>query len=259
MAVLIILLCVFNLVMWLLAIVRFKKMFSTDEIIEETRTQLDRMLMNINQNAERNITLIEDGIRRLKEAEQEADRHLAVLRGELENVGKSKVFKEKINSLTPSRVSESSVEYPEITSEEEKRPRSRSRSTVSSKSTGTKPAKSVKSKQETQTPVLKVRSPLDSYEKERREQRMIGGRMSLQDEMDLIVERAGQTDFDVETDASPTFSGDFPTITNAAEMVSPKKSINKQVRELAEKGYTIEEIALNLGISTTEVKLGLEF
>ena len=104
MAVLIILLCVFNLVMWLVAIVRFRKIFSTDDIISEAREQLDRMLMNINQNAERNITLIDERIRQLKEAEQEADKHIAILRGEIENAGKSKVFQERIKSISTSMI-----------------------------------------------------------------------------------------------------------------------------------------------------------
>jgi len=249
MAVLIILLCVFNLVMWLVAIVRFRKIFSTDDIISETREQLDRMLMNINQNAERNITLIDERIRRLKEAEQEADKHIAILRGELENVGKSKVFQERIKSI-------SSPAGMESVSVEEKKPRVRSRSVAVSKSAS---VKAPKNQSATEEPLLKVRSPLASYEKESREQRMLGGRTSLQDEMDMIVERAGKTDFNVESADAGVLPNEFPKITNAAEMIKPKKSIKKQVHELSDQGYTIEEIAINLGISTTEVKLILEF
>ena len=88
---------------------------------------------------------------------------------------------------------------------------------------------------------------------------MLGGRTSLQDEMDMIVERAGKTDFNVESADAGGLPNEFPKITNAAEMIKPKKSINKQVHELSDQGYTIEEIAINLGISTTEVKLILEF
>ena len=249
MAVLIILLCVFNLVMWLVAIVRFRKIFSTDDIISEAREQLDRLLMNINQNAERNITLIDERIRQLKEAEQEADKHIAILRGEIENAGKSKVFQERIKSISTSN----DIEPVAV---EEKKPRSRARSVTGAKSA---PVKTPKNQVAAEEPLLKVRSPLASYEKESREQRMLGGRTSLQDEMDMIVERAGKTDFNVESADAGGLPNEFPKITNAAEMIKPKKSINKQVHELSDQGYTIEEIAINLGISTTEVKLILEF
>ncbi len=83
MAVVVLLLCVFNVVMWLVQIVRFKNIFSTDKIMEETRDQLNSMLMDINRNAERNITLIDDKIRQLKEISEEADRHIQLLKGEV--------------------------------------------------------------------------------------------------------------------------------------------------------------------------------
>ena len=237
--------------MWLVAIVRFRKMFSTDDIIAEAREHLDRMLMDINRNAERNINLIDERISMLKAAEQEADKHIAILKGELENAGKNKVFQEKIKSIVPSY-----AETQNPPAVEEKKPRAR-RATSSTKSSTSKSSKT-QSGTGTQESVLKVRSPLAAYEKERREQRMLGGRASLQDEMDQIMENAGMIDLDVEP-ADASYSGDFPTISNAAEMIKPKKPIKNQVKELADQGYNIEEIALNLGISTTEVKLILEF
>ncbi|MBP5753696.1 MAG: hypothetical protein J6W60_12710, partial [Treponema sp.] len=62
MGIAVLLLCAFNVVMWLVQIVRFKSIFSTDKIMQETRDQLNSMLMDINRNAERNIDLIDDRI-----------------------------------------------------------------------------------------------------------------------------------------------------------------------------------------------------
>ena len=52
---------------------KFNKLFSTDDIIENTRTELNRMILDVNRNAERNITLIEAKINDLKALIAKAD------------------------------------------------------------------------------------------------------------------------------------------------------------------------------------------
>ena len=95
MGIAVLLLCAFNVVMWLVQIVRFKNIFSTDKIMQDTRDQLNSMLMDINRNAERNIDLIDDRIRQLKEVTEEADRHIQLLKGEIALVEKTSAFQSK--------------------------------------------------------------------------------------------------------------------------------------------------------------------
>lgn len=97
-------LCLINVILWIILAIRFKKIFSTEEIIEKTRDELNKMLGDVNRNAERNITLIEEKIKQLKAVSAEADRRLAVVKSELEKNGKNLEIQNKIltNSKTQS-------------------------------------------------------------------------------------------------------------------------------------------------------------
>lgn len=60
--------CVFNVCLWCAFFSKFKKIFSTDDIIASTREQMDYMISDFNRNAGRNIELIEDRIKQLRSA-----------------------------------------------------------------------------------------------------------------------------------------------------------------------------------------------
>jgi hypothetical protein len=102
-----ILICIFNIVMWIIFASKFKKIFSTDDIIEKTRDELNHMIIDVNKNADRNITLIEDRIRELKLVTAEADRHLAIAKSEIEKEQKAKQIESKIESKTHPRSAKS--------------------------------------------------------------------------------------------------------------------------------------------------------
>lgn len=55
------------------------------------------MLKEINNNADRNVELVDDRIKQLKAVVAKADRELKILRSELEKVENSAVFQEKLN------------------------------------------------------------------------------------------------------------------------------------------------------------------
>lgn len=79
-----VILCLINIILWIILAIRFKKIFSTEEIIDKTRTELNRMISDVNRNAERNITLIDERIKQLKAVSAEADRRIALAKSELE-------------------------------------------------------------------------------------------------------------------------------------------------------------------------------
>lgn len=95
--------CIINIVLWIIFASKFKKLFSTDDIIEKTRNELNHMITDVNKNADRNITLIEDRIRELKSVTAEADRHLAIVKSELEKEDKVQQLENKITSKTHAR------------------------------------------------------------------------------------------------------------------------------------------------------------
>ncbi|MCR5290079.1 MAG: hypothetical protein K6E51_08830 [Treponema sp.] len=76
-------LCVVNLLLWFIFFKKFTKIFSTDDIIQKTRNELNNLIADVNRNAERNITLIDDRIQTLKEIVQEADNHISLAKAEI--------------------------------------------------------------------------------------------------------------------------------------------------------------------------------
>ena len=51
-------LCIFNVVMWMVFLWKFKKLFTTDNVIEETRVQYNNLIADMNKNTHNNIVVI---------------------------------------------------------------------------------------------------------------------------------------------------------------------------------------------------------
>ena len=100
------LLTAFNIVMWLIFALRFKKIFSTDDIINRTRNELNEMLSDINRSADRNIVLIDERIKQLKAVSAEADRHLEILRREITKIESTQAFEAKLAAVSAAHNSE---------------------------------------------------------------------------------------------------------------------------------------------------------
>ena len=54
-----------SLILMIIILVRFKKLFSTDSIIEKTKSQMNRVITDVNANANRDMELINESSRRL--------------------------------------------------------------------------------------------------------------------------------------------------------------------------------------------------
>ena len=76
---LVVFLCVFNIVTWLLFLRNFKKLFTTDGIIEAAKSECNKIVTDLNRNADRNITLIDGKINNLQGLIKEADRKIRLL------------------------------------------------------------------------------------------------------------------------------------------------------------------------------------
>lgn len=91
--------CLINLLLWFLFFKKFKKLFSTDDIIENTRTELNRMILDVNRNAERNITLIEAKINDLKVLINQADTHISLMKAEVEKTRMADSYKSTLKNV----------------------------------------------------------------------------------------------------------------------------------------------------------------
>ena len=92
-----------SLILMVVILVRFKKLFSTDAIIEKTKSQMNRVIMDVNNNANRDLELINESSRRLRALLNEADKKMESFReatqllrdtiAEAEKAGKGRAVK----------------------------------------------------------------------------------------------------------------------------------------------------------------------
>jgi len=66
--------CIINLSLWAVLLIKFKKIFSTDSIIEKSRDAMNKMVADLNRNAETDINLSKEATKRMKQMLNEAER-----------------------------------------------------------------------------------------------------------------------------------------------------------------------------------------
>lgn len=71
-----IILSLLSIILMIVILVKFKKLFSTEAIIEKTKNQMNRVIMDVNNNANRDIELINDSTRRLRALLNDADKKM---------------------------------------------------------------------------------------------------------------------------------------------------------------------------------------
>lgn len=72
-------LCVFNVVMWVIFLVKFKKLFTTEDTIQNAKVQMNNILKDLNKQTSDNLSLLEDKYQKLRLLISEADRKLKML------------------------------------------------------------------------------------------------------------------------------------------------------------------------------------
>lgn len=65
-----------SIILLLIVLVKFKKEYSTDAIIEKTKSQMNRVIMDVNNNANRDLELINESTRRTRALINEADKKM---------------------------------------------------------------------------------------------------------------------------------------------------------------------------------------
>ncbi len=69
-----------SLIIMIVILVRFKKLFTTDSIIEKTKAKMNRLVIDVNNHANRDIELLNESTRRLKILLNEADKKMESFR-----------------------------------------------------------------------------------------------------------------------------------------------------------------------------------
>ncbi|MCR5217232.1 hypothetical protein [Treponema sp.] len=89
-----------NIILWLVFLHRFRKIFSTDEILTRTQTHLNNMLKDINSNASRNLDLLEEKIRQVKSVAAETERKIEELKAGLKKTEDIKAFENNLSTAS---------------------------------------------------------------------------------------------------------------------------------------------------------------
>lgn len=235
--------CVLNISLWVAFFLKFKKIFSTDDIVASTREEMDMMIADINRNAGRNIELIEDRIKQLKVAVAEADRHVELAKREIEAQKANVSYQQKIDSAV------------------------RSQKVSGTNRTGDfgvsgRAARQYMRNQDISAG-LQSSNAYELTDEGNRQAKPAVHQADLFEQADAdakrIVSDTGTT-FTVESDGSsyasvPVIGGN---VTYADDPIQPQKKFGQLVRDLNMAGHSVEEIARELDSSITEVQLVLD-
>lgn len=233
--------CVLNICLWCTFFLKFRKLFSTEDIVASTRDQVERLISDMNNNTARDINLIEDRIKQLKAVVAEADKHIEVARREIESQNAALSYKQKIDSVVQNRpVSSQKVASQNLVAQQYLKNKDIS---VGLQGSNRYELTDQGSKQVQQVPQpqgdLFAQAELESKQQ--------------------IVSPSGTT-FTVESDGSsyaqvPVIGGN---VSYTDEPIVPAKKFPEMVHDLYLAGHSVEEIARELNRSTTEVQMSLE-
>lgn len=67
-----------NVVLWIIFIIRFKRLFSTDSIIEQTKTQINKIVKDMDSSTERDIFLASESVKRINNAIADAEQKMEI-------------------------------------------------------------------------------------------------------------------------------------------------------------------------------------
>jgi len=211
-----------NIALWIVFTVRFKRLFSADDVIEKTKAEMDNMIRDINNNTVRAIDIIDDRTKRLKRLIEEADKRIALAQSEEAKKKSLSALRDMLDKKTVPEASRRAANtYKKNT------PRSRPAPDASYAVTGEGDVFA-----ETQ----------HSLFDDKREE------VHTKAEMNVMGD--GTSYAKVPVIKPDVYFSETPVV--------PKKNFTKQVLEMSEMGLTIEQIAKQLSCSKTEVQMILD-
>ncbi len=223
------------IILLIILLIRFKKLFSTDAIIEKTRNQMNKMITDINGNANRDIELINDSSRRLRALLVESEQKMEQFKQATERLRDMIALAEKLENN--SQLNNVVVENQNV---QNIKPIGQRTSDIISNSY--KSMSSTKIDPEAAYSVKKMQSSL--FDEEENPQ----NKSILKDETKVTPEGAAYK----EVPLIVTKIFDEKPILNKSEKRG--KMLNDNIKKLFNEGYQVEEIAKKLSCSITEVQ-----
>lgn len=92
-----------SITLMVIILIKFKKIFTTDKIIEKTKNQMNRVIIDVNNNANRDIQLINEATKRTRALLNDADRKMDQFRQASQLLDNKIANAEKSSFNTPAR------------------------------------------------------------------------------------------------------------------------------------------------------------
>ena len=216
-----------SVLIMIIILFKFKKLFSTDSIIEKTRDRMNKLIADINRNANNDIELLNESTRRIRVLLKDADEKMQSFNEATERLREMIAETEKVSKKSKSKkIAESPIygDIPKKTFQE-------------------------KSKLKNNPYDKNFIDPNSSFEVTNN-----GSLGSLFDENDLILKD------ETKVTAEGAAYKEVPLIItkvyddNAALNEKSDTSLGTKVSRMYANGMTVEEIALELDCSTSEVQ-----
>lgn len=234
-----------NIILWIVFFIRFKKIFSTDKIIDETRMQMNQLIKDIDSATDRNMYLVREGKNTIDKVLKDADDYMqkfseASMR--LKNmIAETEKQNQKINK--PTSVLD---EYnkPKLTRKTLTNPQIETYLKNSQSIKKTDPESSYEVVSNSQ-PDLFTASNVTSVLKD---ETIITKEGAAYKEVPLII-----TDVYDEKLEDKNFDDEKIIVQNSIQQNYKENSLQQKVKQLYEQDYTSEQIAQQLSCSITEV------
>lgn len=218
---------IISVLIMIIILFKFKKLFSTDSIIEKTRDRMNKLIADINRNANNDIELLNESTRRIRVLLKDADEKMQSFNEATERLREMIAETEKISKKSKTKKITESPIYGDI------------------------PKKTVPEKNKPKINPYEKNfiDPNSSYEVTNNES--LG---SLFDENDLVLKD------ETKVTAEGAAYKEVPLIItkvyddNVALNANSDNSLGTKVSRMYANGMTVEEIALELDCSTSEVQ-----
>lgn len=92
-----------SIILMIIILIRFKKLFSTEQIIEKTKNQMNRVIKDVNNNANRDIELINEATKRTRALLNDADRKMDQFRQAGQILDNKIAIVEKSGNIIPNQ------------------------------------------------------------------------------------------------------------------------------------------------------------
>ena len=229
---------IFNVVAWIVFLRKFRKLFTTENIIEDTKAELNKLVADFQKNVHLAITVSDEHSRQLKALIAEAEKKIKLLNDmESRNLSASALRDAISNGGAGNTASGPSVRSPKKKAIDSYQ-KNKGRNKISADSSF-----ALTSKASSDITGENDRTLFDEEDSSSVSNGMIDTKVTVN------VQRNGDSWAEIPVITPEVYVNEKPVV--------PKKDKKSQIVELYDLGHTIEEISSELNMTDTEVQFAL--